>query len=179
MLARVVYESMFGNTAAIAQAISEGMGRYATVEILDVAAAADAAAAPVDLLVVGAPTHAFGLSRRRTRCDAAGRTTAPVTVDIGVREWLDAAFTVPTGSRAAAFGTKAAAPSWLPGSAARGVAKRLRRLGYRLADDPMDFLVTDVTGPLVDGELQRARAWAERLVSSELARVAHPSETGQ
>lgn len=174
MLARVVYESMFGNTAAIARAIAEGLGRYATVEIVDVATAAAAAMSQVDLLVVGAPTHAFGLSRQRTRCDAAERTTAPVTVDIGVREWLDAACTVPTGSRAAAFGTKAATPSWLPGSAARGIGKRLRRSGYDLADEPMDFLVTDVTGPLADGELQRAREWAERLASSELDRVGQP-----
>ncbi|MGW4719087.1 flavodoxin family protein [Nocardia sp. NPDC004260] len=175
MLARVVYESMFGNTAAIAGAIAEGLGAYATVEVMDVATAAQMSAVQVDLLVVGAPTHAFGLSRPRTRRDAAERTKAAVAVDIGVREWLDAAFTVPAGSRAAAFGTKAATPAWLPGSAARGVAKRLRRSGYELADDPMDFLVTDVTGPLADGELERARAWAQRLACAELDRAAHPS----
>ncbi|UGT67777.1 flavodoxin domain-containing protein [Nocardia gipuzkoensis] len=172
MLARVVYESMFGNTAAVARAIAQGLDGYGTVEVLDVATAADAAAPQVDLLIVGAPTHAFGLSRQRTRRDAAKRTTAPVAVDIGVREWLDAAFAAPTGSRAAAFGTKAATPSWLPGSAARGVARRLRRAGYELATDPMDFLVTDVTGPLVGGELERARTWAERLAAAELQRVA-------
>ncbi|WP_280492381.1 flavodoxin family protein [Nocardia asiatica] len=130
MPAGVVYESMFGNTAAIARAIAEGMGGYATVEILDVATAADAAAAPVDLLMVGAPTHAFGLSRRRTRCDAAGRTTAPVTVDIGVREWLDAALTVPT----------AAEPR-------RSAPKPPRRPGCR--DQPLVASLNDCAGRVV------------------------------
>ncbi|UAK31226.1 flavodoxin domain-containing protein [Nocardia asteroides] len=173
MLSRVVYESMFGNTAAIAQAIAEGLGGFATVEVVNVATSTDAALSRVDLLVVGAPTHAFGLSRPRTRRDAAKQTAAPVAVDIGVREWLDAASTAPVGSRAAAFGTKAATPPWLPGSAARGVGRRLRRSGYELAADPMDFLVTDIAGPLADGELERARTWAQRLATAELHRAAH------
>ncbi|WP_405166679.1 flavodoxin domain-containing protein [Nocardia sp. NBC_01499] len=173
MHSRVVYESMFGNTAAVAEAIAAGLRTYGTVEVLNVVAAANVSAPTVDLLVVGGPTHAFGLSRQRTRLAAAERTEAPVMADIGIREWLDAALSVPEGSRAAAFGTKVAKPSWLPGSAARGAGKRLRRLGYELADDPMDFLVDGMTGPLVAGELTRARAWAERLAHVEQDHLAH------
>ncbi|QBS45342.1 flavodoxin domain-containing protein [Nocardia sp. CS682] len=173
MRARVVYESMFGNTAAIAEAIAEVLGKHGTVEVLNVDAAASVAAPTVDLLVVGGPTHAFGLSRERTRRDAAEHTESPIALDIGIREWLDAALPVPAGRRAAAFGTKVAKPPWLPGSAARGAAKRLRRLGYELADDPVDFLVEGMTGPLTEGELDRARAWAELLAHTELDRIAH------
>ncbi|MFI7003433.1 flavodoxin domain-containing protein [Nocardia sp. NPDC050175] len=173
MHSRVVYESMFGNTAAVAEAIAAGLRTYGTVEVLNVAAAANVSAPSVDLLVVGAPTHTFGLSRQRTRRDAAGRTDAPVVIDIGVREWLDAALPVPAGSRAAAFGTNIAKPSWLPGSAAHGVGKRLRRLRYELVGDPMDFLVDGMTGPLSAGELARARAWAERLAHVEHDHLAH------
>ncbi|MFQ6328662.1 flavodoxin family protein [Nocardia sp. CWNU-33] len=172
MRARVVYESMFGNTAAIAEAIAQGLGEHAAVEVLDVAAAAEVPAPVLDLLVVGGPTHAFGLSRTRTRLDAANRTDTPVVVDIGIREWLDAAFPVAPGSRAAAFGTRTAKPSWLPGSAARGVGKRLRRLGYELVEDPMDFLVDGILGPITKGELERAHAWAERLARTETDRIA-------
>ncbi|MGY4103098.1 flavodoxin family protein [Nocardia sp. R16R-3T] len=173
MRARVVYESMFGNTAAIARAIADGLRAHADVEVLSVAAAAEMPEPAIDLLVVGGPTHAFGLSRTRTRRDAAEQTDAPIAVDIGIREWLDAALPVPGGARAAAFGTKAAKPGWLPGSAARGAGKRLRRLGYELADDPVDFLVEGMRGPLAHGELARARAWAERLAQSEHDRVTH------
>ncbi|MFQ6399162.1 flavodoxin family protein [Nocardia sp. KC 131] len=173
MRARVVYESMFGNTAAIAEAIAQGLAEHASVEILTVVAAAEVPAQPVDLLFVGGPTHALGLSRTRTRRDAETRTDAPVVVDIGIREWLDAAFPPAPGARAVAFGTRIARPSWLPGSAARGAGRRLRRLGYELADKPMDFLVDGMLGPLTKGELERAHAWAERLAHTEADRIAH------
>ncbi|WP_433663227.1 flavodoxin domain-containing protein [Nocardia sp. CA-128927] len=173
MRSQVVYESMFGNTAAIAEAIAAGLRTHGTVEVLSVCEAASTPAPSVDLLVVGGPTHAFGLSRQRTRLDAADRTDAPIALDIGIREWLDAALPAPAGSRAAAFGTKVAKPPWLPGSAAHAVGKRLRRLGYQLADEPMDFLVDGMTGPLSEGESARARAWAELLAFTEHDRIAH------
>ncbi|WP_338758138.1 hypothetical protein V7968_25970 [Nocardia vulneris] len=173
MRSRVVYELMFGNTAAVAEAIAEGLREFGTVELINVSAAANVPAPTVDLLVVGGPTHAFGLSWRKTRLDAAARTEAAVAVDIGIREWLDAALGVPEGRRAAAFGTKVAKPPWLPGSAAQATGKRLRRIGYELADEPVDFLVDGMTGPLVAGEQARARAWAERLAHTEYDRLAH------
>ncbi|MFG1798190.1 flavodoxin domain-containing protein [Nocardia sp. NPDC049149] len=173
MRSRVVYESMFGNTAAVAEAIAAGLRTQGTVEVLTVAEAANTPAPTVDLLVVGGPTHAFGLSRKRTRLDAAEHTDKSIAVEIGIREWLDAALPVTTGRRAAAFCTKVAKPPWLPGSAAHGAGKRLRRLGYELADDPADFLVDGMTGPLADGELARAQAWAERLAYTEHDRLAH------
>ncbi len=41
--ALVVYESMFGNTAAVARAIGDGLGtRFDAVEVVDVSAAARA-----------------------------------------------------------------------------------------------------------------------------------------
>ncbi|MFF0526761.1 flavodoxin family protein [Nocardia amikacinitolerans] len=165
MRARVVYESMFGNTSAIAEAIAEGISAHVTVEVLDVTTAAQLPEPTVDLLVVGGPTHVFGLSRARTRRDAATRTTATVAVDTGIREWLDSALPVPEGARAAAFGTRAAHPRWLPGSAARGIGRRLRGLGYRLVSEPTDFHVEAMTGPLSDGELARARRWGAQLAA--------------
>ncbi|MET7772745.1 flavodoxin domain-containing protein [Nocardia sp. NPDC005366] len=173
MRARIVYESMFGNTAAIAEAIADGLRVHADVEVMNVVTAAEMPEPTIDLLVVGGPTHAFGLSRTRTRSDAAAQSDTPVAVDIGIREWLDAALPVSQNTRAAAFGTKAATPKWLPGSAARGAGKRLRRLGYDLADAPVDFLVDGVKGPLVAGELERARAWAQRLAQTEFDRLDH------
>ncbi|WP_280236016.1 flavodoxin family protein [Nocardia cyriacigeorgica] len=175
MRARVVYESMYGNTEAVARAIADGLAEHASVEVLDIAAADAAPLPPVDLVVVGGPTHAFGLSRPNTRADAASRTDAPITVDVGIREWLDNLDPAPAGSRAAAFGTKVAKPPWLPGSSARGAAKRLRKLGYQLAGDPMDFLVDGMTGPLRDGELERARSWAAALADTEIRRTAQHS----
>ncbi|WP_063020032.1 flavodoxin family protein [Nocardia niwae] len=173
MRARIIYESMFGNTAAVADAIAQGLGEHAEVEVVHVSAAAEVCGPTLNLLVVGGPTHAFGLSRPQTRRDAAKLTDIPIATGIGVREWLAATLPVPAGRRALAFGTKVAKPPWLAGSAARGIGKRLCRLGYSLADQPVDFLVADTTGPLAPGELDRARVWARRIAYTELDRIMH------
>ncbi|WP_043730409.1 flavodoxin family protein [Nocardia asiatica] len=174
MRVRIVYESMFGNTARVAAAIAQGFGDRAELEVLNVAAAAELPGSPVDVLVVGGPTHAFGLSRPRTRLDAARQADEPVETERGIREWLEAASAVPGRARAAAFGTKVGTPPWLPGSAARGIGKRLRALGYQLIDDPTDFLVHGTPGPLLEGEVGRARTWGERLAEAATARSTQP-----
>ena len=63
MRARVVYESMFGNTQAIAQAVADGLAESMSVDLEEIGSAATDVAADVGLLVVGGPTHAFGMSR--------------------------------------------------------------------------------------------------------------------
>jgi flavodoxin len=67
MRALVVYESMFGNTQAIANAIVQGLSGRMRVEALEVGVAPATIDDDVALLVVGGPTHAFGLSRPQTR----------------------------------------------------------------------------------------------------------------
>ena len=71
----VVYESMFGNTRAVAEAIAEGLG---SAEVVEVSAAPVVLPVDLELLVVGGPTHVHGMSRRRTREDAAQQVSRPV-----------------------------------------------------------------------------------------------------
>ncbi|QIS12531.1 hypothetical protein [Nocardia arthritidis] len=172
MRARVVYESMCGSTAALAAAIADGLGEYGTVDVVSVAAAGEQPEPTVDLLVVGGPTHLLGMSRPWTRRRTAGHTDAEVVTDLGIREWLAGAHPALPGARAATFDTHVPRPARLAGSAARDAAKHLCRLGYALADDPMDFVVDRVGGPLRAGELARARAWARRLARTEAAYLA-------
>ena len=76
MRALVVYESMFGNTRELAAAIAEGLAaRGAGVELVDAESAPGELADRFDLLVAGAPTHAFGLPKTADpgRCGRAGR----------------------------------------------------------------------------------------------------------
>ena len=49
----VVYESMYGNTHLVAQAIGDGLGESAQVAVVPVAEAAATLADGADLLVVG------------------------------------------------------------------------------------------------------------------------------
>ena len=155
----VVYESMFGNTAAVARAVAEGMaGR---VQVRTAEAGTLPGVSDVDAVVVGAPTHAFGLSRPSTRADAV-RQGAGASADLGVREWL-ATLDRP-GLAAAAFDTRVVTP-YLLGAAADKAARALRRAGCRLLAPAEGFLVTGTPGPLRDGELDRARRWGADLAA--------------
>jgi len=166
MKALVVYESMFGNTEAIARAVAERLEMNFDVIVAEVNAMPTARDA--DLLVVGAPTHAFSLSRPRTRADAARHGTVKAgAAAVGIREYLDCSPRL-TEIHAAAFDTKVKKPA-LPGSAARKAYRRLRRLGCHMVTDAMSFHVTDMTGPLVDGEQERARRWADLIAATVLA----------
>ena len=70
--ALVVYESMFGNTAAIARAIADGLAAKLDVQIVEVSKA-PTTLGEIDLVVAGGPTHVFGLSRPSTRRSAGSR----------------------------------------------------------------------------------------------------------
>jgi hypothetical protein len=162
MYALVVFESMYGNTEQLAGAVADGLRLNFDVDVLNVDEAPPNPPTGVDLLVVGGPTHVFGLSRKQTRTDAATRTNSDlVSRFANLRDWLSR---VPSKRRdrdAAAFGTRTKRASWAPGSAARGAAKLLRRSGYRLVAEPEDFYVEDTLGPVAIGEIERARRWGE------------------
>lgn len=158
----VVYESMFGNTREVAQAVAEGLSEGAQVEVHEVSTASPLPQG-LDLLVVGGPTHAFGLSRASSRDDAATKAHRPVeSATMGVREWLAALDSATLPTAYATFDTRVNHPR-LPGSAAKKAAKRLHRLGGTASADPESFWVEGTEGPLVDGELERARGWGREL----------------
>jgi hypothetical protein len=160
MKALVVYESMYGNTERVAQAVATGLKSFAEVDLLEVGGASPNLEG-LDLLVIGGPTHAFGMSRESTRKDAQQQGGQPVLSQRGgVREWLSL---LPRGQgvSVATFDTKVHKARRFPGCA-RGAAKALRKVGYR----PLSvesFFVVDSTGPLMEGELDRASRWAAGL----------------
>lgn len=164
--ALVVYESMFGNTEAVAEAVADGLRAVMDVEVLEVSRAPLLELLDdVDLLVVGAPTHAFGLSRPETRRDAAERVGHAVISDTtGMREWLAEAYSAPRDLPVACFDTHVRVPN-LPGRAGHAAEKRLRRLGANVVGSPTSFYVHGYEGPLYAGEAERARAWGEELGS--------------
>jgi hypothetical protein len=168
--ALVIFESMFGNTRAIAEAVAEGLSSRFVTDLNEVSLAPTRMPDDVSLVVVGGPTHAFGLTRPRTRQDAATQADEPLVSPAGgVREWLEAAELPRSGVGAAAFDTRIDKP-WVPGSAAQGAEKRLRRLGFRVVAEAQSFYVTGTKGPLATGEVERARRWAEQVAAQIVAR---------
>jgi hypothetical protein len=176
MKAVVAYESVYGNTRQIAEAVAAGLEPLAEVEVISVNHGDASAADRADALIVGGPTHMHGLATSMSRRQAAQAAEEEEDVSVepgaadgpGLRKWL--ARRSGNGQPAAAFDTRLDRSPVLTGAAARGIAKRLRRRGYELIADPESFLVEDSEGPLAEGELDRARAWGESLVELISAR---------
>jgi hypothetical protein len=172
MRALIVYESMFGNTRAIADAVAEGLtSRGVLTDTVEVSCAPAEIPDDIGLLVVGAPTHTFGLPRPRPRTDAARPAGVHTLVAgaTGVREWVED-LRLGKGQPAATFDTKVDRPR-LPGSAARAAERRLRDRGASVIG-AATFQVSGAEGSLVTGELARARAWAGGLaVDAAIHRV--------
>ncbi|MCX5046050.1 flavodoxin domain-containing protein [Aldersonia sp. NBC_00410] len=165
----VVFESMFGNTERVARVVADEFARLGPVTVLNVDDAPSTLDA-FDFVVAGAPTHVFGLSRPQTRADAATRIEfATVTGRHGLREWLDIVSPASPDCPAATFGTRAAMPRVITGCAARAARRRLHRAGFRMVGKPGDFRVSGALGPLIDGELVRAGAWARELTDAVAA----------
>ena len=163
MKAVVVYESLWGNTAAIARAIAEGIGPG--VRALTTSEASGAATADADLIVAGAPVFGFSLaSDKMLQGIAANPGNPPAPPDLShpsMRSWLDA---LPHGhGRSAAFETRL---SWSPGGATPAIQRGLERVGFSPIAKEARFIVKGKYGPLRDGELERARQWGAELAKA-------------
>ena len=164
----VIYESMYGNTHQVAEAIAEGFGMPDSVHVIPVAGVTREMLEQTDLLVVGGPTHAHGMSRQRTRkaaVDAAGKHDKQLVLEpdasgLGVRDLLET-----LGTRhglAAAFDTRVNGHAVFTGQASKGIAKTLTERGLTLIAEPESFLVGK-HNDLLAGERGRALVWGEHL----------------
>ncbi len=168
MKALVVYESMYGNTRHIAEAIAEGLRWSMPADVVLARDAIGLDLEGVELVVVGGPTHAWGISSKRTRDGAAKVTKHPDHLldmshwEIGIRDWLDQADGMHK-CRGVSFDTRFDKPKLVTGSAARSIQRRLNHAGFRAIDKPNSFRVTGMAGPLVPGEGSRAEQWGEAI----------------
>jgi len=159
----VVYESHWGNTAAIARAIAEGIGPQA--QALSTSEASADVVAGAQLIVAGSPLIAFSLPTEGVLKNmATSEVGAPVRPDLShpsMRSWLAS---LPRGSKSiASYETRI---WWSPGSAAKAITKLLEALGHRAVAKPERFMVKGKYGPLKEGELERAKAWGAQLAQA-------------
>jgi hypothetical protein len=170
MKAVVIYESMYGNTHKIANAIAEGFRERGEAVVVPVGAANAGLIESADLVVVGGPTHAHGMSHAATRqgaADAAAKPDSELTLDanadgVGLREWFASVGHLLTS--AAAFDTRFEMPAAITGRASKGIARKLRHHGAVLIAEPQSFFVTK-TNHLELQEENKARSWGVRLAS--------------
>jgi len=161
----VVYESMFGNTDTIAKAIAAGLSEAGEVKLGSVDALSPVEVQDAALFVAGGPTHAHGMARRNAHEAIAGersyRRYGPVQPGHeNLRGWIERLTVGP--ARAAAFDTRFDKPMWITGSAAKKIAARLERKGYSVVE-ARSFFVEATTGPLAEGERDRAFEWGREL----------------
>jgi flavodoxin len=157
MKAIVLYDSVFGNTKKVAEAIGSSLANRAQVELLQPSDQALKHLAGIDLLVVGSPTRGFrpteaisDLLKRVPSKDLKNTRVAAFDTRFKADELKSATtrFVVKTG-----------------GYAAKRIASQLEKSGGTLVAPPEGFYVEDTEGPLKAGELERASAWAAALLS--------------
>ena len=150
----VVCDSVYGNTAQIARAITGALGPPDDVQMRQVSEVDVTSLAALDLLIVGAPTH--GGRPSPTMQEFLNKIPANALRNVDV----------------AAFDTRLSAEGrgfWMRmllsilGYAAGHIAKGLTRKGGKLVAPAEGFIVEDKEGPLKDGELERAAVWARSI----------------
>jgi hypothetical protein len=178
MQALVVYESMYGNTHAVAVDIAAGLRATHEVTLVPVTRATRELVAAADLIVAGSPTHIHGMptvTSRRMAVETARKQGSGLNLDPdadgpGLRAWLEG---LNAGNAlAAAFDTRLSGFPALTGRASRGISRLLGSHGCRLLVPPESFLVSK-QNTLLEGETERACSWGARI--GESAREARAS----
>jgi flavodoxin len=148
MDALIVYFSKFGNTERVAAAIASSLEAGGSARLISADQLARADLSGVDLVVMGSPTHRMNLPD----------DLRPLLKTLPRR--------LLRGKRVAAFDTSYKMSRWLACfTAARKLDRKLRRLGGVRAIAPETFHVVEREGPLYDGELERARSWAQSMLA--------------
>lgn len=149
----IVYDSVFGHTEKIAQAI----GAAASAPVLPVGQVTADKMRGLDVLIVGSPTR----SLRPTEAIAKFLSQLPKD---GLRGILVAAFdtrwaleSIDSGFLRLVVGKG--------GYAANAIAGALKKKGGRLVAPPEGFLVTGIEGPLKEGGIERAAEWARQIIT--------------
>jgi len=142
----VIYDTKFGNTERLANALAEGLKEQGVeVDCVKVDAVDVGRLAEYDLLLVGGPTHAFGISK-------------PMKDFIKKLKDLDL-----RGKKAFAFDTKL--KSRIAGSAAKGIEKHLEKLGMSIVKPHSSAIVKGVEGPLEEGVEEKFRQMGAEIAS--------------
>ncbi len=160
MKALVVYDSEFGNTEIVARAIGEVLGSDGEVDVRRVSDVQPEEFEELDVLVVGSPTQQFNPTKATTsflkgipKNGLSGTKVAAFDTRLTVEEIEETAVL--------AFFVR------IFGYAAKPIGNTLKEKGGELVIPPDGFLVQGMKGPLVEGELERAEAWAREIITAK------------
>jgi flavodoxin len=159
MKALVVYDSAFGNTEKIAQAIAHGLGLEKENGIVRAGAVQPEHLTGLTLLIVGSPTQKF----RPTQATSDFLKNIPKNGLKGVKvAAFDTRFTVRKIEEVRILALFVR----MFGYAAKPITNKLETKGGERIASPEGFYVSDTKGPLLEGELERAADWAAHIKAS-------------
>jgi flavodoxin len=156
----IIYDSVFGNTEQVAQAMGNALGSHEDVEILRVSDVKLEQLTGLELLIVGSPTRQFrptaAINNLLKRIPKNGLKSVKVAA-------FDTRFTMSAieESRVLPFFVR------LFGYAAKPISDRLKKKGGDLIIPPEGFFVERVEGPLKEGELERVADWAKQIIATQ------------
>lgn len=151
----VLYESQYGNTQKVAELIGKELEAHGPVRVTSFVNYRPPLLIGVDLLVIGAPTQAHGMTA-------------------AMKEFVEGLEGGPSGVPVAIFDTRIKGPMLLWGSAARAIASKLVEKGFKEIGEPENFIVSFTRPPVLgSGEEEHARAWAAKLAG--LVSALHPA----
>jgi flavodoxin len=160
MKAVVIYDSVFGNTEQIAQAIGNALGSPEDVKILQVSNVKPEELTGLNFLIVGSPTRQFrptpainNLLKQIPKGGLKGVQVAAFDTRLTVSD-IEETPVLPFFVR-------------IFGYAAKPISDRLEKKGGKLAISPEGFFVAGVEGPLLEGELERAADWARQIIAAQ------------
>ncbi len=152
----VVYDSQYGNTKRIAQAIADTLRAFGQAQAVRVDPDRSIKFQGADLLILGSPTQGF-------------RPTPVMQAFLGniPRESL-------SGLAVVCFDTRFRGRFW-KSSAAPRMDRQLRTMGVKPLVPPESFFVKAMKkeGPLLAGEVERAATWALGVHQQYEAQAAH------
>jgi len=138
----IIYDSQFGNTERIAKAIANTLSEFGQARAVHINQTQPNELGEVDLLILGCPTQGW----RPTKA---------------MQSFLEHISPESLGSLSiACFDTRFQKPRWMTGSAAEGIARKLRKMTAEPLLPPESFFVNGTEGPLDSGEEERAAKWA-------------------
>ncbi|MFN8530663.1 MAG: flavodoxin family protein [Anaerolineae bacterium] len=145
----IVYFSNYGNTQKIAEAMAQRFELQGQTNLMHVDQVCVSDINHADLIVMGCPTHHLGLPG----------VMHPL-FEILPPHALE-------GKSFAAFDTSYQTSGLMSYfTAAHRLAAKMAHLGGLQIFPPESFVVAGRVGPLMDGEVEHARAWADRIINA-------------
>ncbi len=151
----IVYDTKFGNTEKVAQAVKLGLENNNDITMLKATEALTIDATDYELIILGSPTN----GGRPSPATQAFINSIPAGSLKGRKA---AVFDTGSTSEGEGFITKTAIKIF--GYAAPRMAIMLEEKGAKVVSN-ITFFVKGMEGPVIDGELERTKKWAKTLLN--------------